>query len=90
MAIGNPEDSYVQVATDGSGKKMDNAVLTRDDGTVVYRERVSLASDVDPRLQVKVVGESGDGRLYTNDTELKQVVEVLVEIRELLRLVIGG
>lgn len=84
MALGNPEDSYVQVATDGSGKKMDNAVLTRDDGTVVYRERVSIASDTNPRIQAEVSGDVGRGALEVK-TRQDMILEVLIEIRELIR-----
>lgn len=44
-------DGYVQVATDGSGKKIDNAELTREPttqgsaGETVHRQRTVLADD---------------------------------------------
>jgi hypothetical protein len=62
-------DGYVQVASDAGGKKIDNAELTREQsplGTaavVVERQRVVLASDENPRQQVDVDGEAGQGTL---------------------------
>ena len=54
-------DGYVQVAPDSTGKKIDNAELTRDDGTVIERQRIVLADDENPRVQVAVGGEPGRG-----------------------------
>ena len=60
------QDSYVQVATDGSGKKIDNAALTREPvtqggtGETVYRQRVAIGDDEDPKLQAKLRGEAGE------------------------------
>ena len=85
--MANPQDSYVQVATDGSGKKMDNAALTRDDGTVVYRERVVIASDEDPGVEAKVDGEDGRGKLSVTDREsADDIFTVLCEIRDMLKI----
>jgi hypothetical protein len=46
-------DSYVQVATDGSGKKVDNTDVTTGAGTV-YRQRISLADGATAAANVKV------------------------------------
>lgn len=90
MSIGADQDGYVQVATDGTGKKVDNADLTRDDGTEVYRQRVVLGSDENPRQQVQVRGEAGDVALMVEAKELGEIKEILSEIRDLLRFVCGA
>lgn len=85
MALGADQDGYVQVATDGSGKKVDNAALTRDDGTVAYRQRVVLGSDDNPRQQVALGGETGRGYIMVDSKAFDEMLEVLIEIRNLLR-----
>jgi hypothetical protein len=82
------QDGYVQVSPDSTGKKIDNAELTRDDGTVVERQRVVISSDEDPRLQMQVSGEAGEGKARVEDRS-QDVVEILMEIRDLLKMVIG-
>ena len=88
-------DSYVQVATDGSGKKIDNAALTREvpfDGSTadtVYRQRVVLGSDEDPSQQVRVSGEAGAAVLHVDTKILGEIHAVLVDIRDMLRFTIG-
>jgi hypothetical protein len=89
-------DSYVQVATDGSGKKIDNAALTREPetqggtGDTVYRQRVVLGSDENPRQQVRVDGEVGDVALKVESASIGETNALLMEIRDLLRMVIGA
>ena len=92
------QDGYVQVATDGSGKKIDNAELTRENstasgayvaGATVYRQRVALGSDENPRLQMAVEGEAGRGAARVTVPELDAVVERLDEILAVLRLAVG-
>lgn len=39
-------DSYVQVATDGSGKKIDMAQVVTAAGDPVYRQRAEITGDV--------------------------------------------
>lgn len=84
MAQGLPQDDYVQIAPDGSGKKMDNAALTRDDGTVVERERVSIGSDENPRLLAQIGNEYGRGSLYIGG----EAVELLTEINHTLKMIL--
>jgi len=90
MALGDAQDSYVQVAADGAGKKIDNATLTRDDATVVYRQRVVLASDDNPRQQLTLGGE--DGRVYVlvDGAAFQEMSMLLMEIRDMMRLTIGA
>jgi hypothetical protein len=89
------QDSFVQVATDGSGKKVDNAALAREPASAgvaaetVYRQRVALASDTNPRAQVEVMGEAGRGELSVESKTLGDIHAELVMIREMLQLLIG-
>lgn len=89
------QDGYVQVAADGVGKKIDNAELTREPetqggaGEVVYRQRVVLADDEDPKLQAKLRGETGDASLQVEAHVLGEIHAELVQIRELLQLLVG-
>lgn len=87
--LGNPQDGYVQVATDGTGKKVDNAELTRDDGTVVERQRIVLASDDNPRTQAQVGGEAGKGYLVVDSRGFQDLIEKLDELIVLLKLAHG-
>lgn len=89
------QDGHVQVATDGSGKKIDNAALEREPATqggtadTVYRQRVVVADDENPRLQAKLRGEAGDGALQVDARVLGEIHAELVQIRELLQLLVG-
>ena len=79
-------DGYIQIAPDSTGKKVDNAELTRKDGTVVERQRVVLSDDIDPTQQM----QARDGRVYVRDPEhLALLTELLNEIRELKELLLG-
>jgi hypothetical protein len=89
-------DSYVQVAVDGAGKKIDNAALQREPetpgatGETVYRQRTVLSDDENPRLQAKVEGEAGNGALKVRAASMEDVYFELVQIRELLQMIIGN
>lgn len=92
------QDSYVQVATDGSGKKIDNAVLTREGSTAsgayvagdtVYRQRIVIGDDENPKLRAKLSGEYGDGRLHVEAKMLSDIHGELVQIREILQILVG-
>lgn len=90
------QDGYVQVAPDSTGKLIDNAELTREpttqgaSGSTVYRQRVVISSDEDPTIQQRVAGEAGDAHAMVQDRKLDEVLGVLVEIRDMLRMVLGG
>lgn len=74
------QDSYVQVAPDSTGKKIDNSQLTRADGTVVQRQRVVIGDDTDPAQQATVFG----GDVYVRARDLQNVMEqILNELREI-------
>lgn len=86
-------DSYVQVAVDGAGKKIDNAALQRQpadpawdatQGDTVYRQRTVIGSDESPDLQVEVRGEAGRGELAVHDPETESILGVLIQIRDML------
>jgi hypothetical protein len=92
------QDSYVQVATDGSGKKIDNAALTRSPadpardstaGDTVYRQRVAIGDDANPRLQAELTGEAGRAALPVDGKTLNDIHAELAQIRHLLELLIG-
>ena len=89
-------DSYVQVATDGSGKKIDNTTLTREpetqgsSGETIYRQRVVIGADDNPRQQVSVSGEAGDVALQVDTKTMGEILAVLTEIRDMLRMTIGA
>jgi hypothetical protein len=88
------QDSYVQVAIDGSGKKVDNATLTRKTypeaaEETVYRQRVVIASDENSALQADVRGEAGKGVVMVESRSLENIELLLVDIRDMLQMVIG-
>lgn len=94
MTLEAPQDGHVQVATDGAGKKIDNAELVRDadpggTGETVYRQRIVIASDENPRQQANVSGEAGRGVLHVDADDLGEIRGVLIEIRDILRFVVG-
>jgi len=89
MAITLDQDSFVQVAADGTGKKIDNAALKRDDGSTVYRQRTVIASDENPRIQAEVRGESGQAYLMIDSRAFDELIEAVQEMNELMRFRMG-
>lgn len=90
-------DAYVQVATDGAGKKIDNSTHTREKpdparestaGDTVYRQRVVLSSDENLSTHAEVSGEAGKGKLHIENEAAKQMVFLLTEIRNMLELIL--
>jgi hypothetical protein len=83
-------DGHVQVAPDSTGKKIDNAELTREPtdiggtGETVYRQRVVLGADDDPRQVVTLRGESGRAFVLVDTQVLDDIRDVLFEIKEML------
>lgn len=78
-------DGYVQVATDGPGKKIDSSELTRADGTVVERQRVSLAGDDDPQ-HAAAINSRGE---VSTQADFTPVVIQLKRIAMLLEILVG-
>ena len=84
MVQGNSQDATVRVQPDATGIFMDVAELVRDDGTVVERERVVIASDENPRQQVDIDGEAGRGSLRISG----EAVELLRQIDHSLKMIL--
>ena len=80
-----PHDGIVQVQPDSTGAKIDTSELTREDGTIVDRQRVVIASDENPQLQALLGGESGDVYLLVHAKAFDEINEKLQEIIDLLR-----
>ena len=89
-------DAHVQVAADGSGKKIDNTSLEREPttlggtGDTVYRQRVVIGSDTDPKVQASPEGEVGRAALPVHSPVLDEIRAELALIRETLQLIIGN
>lgn len=89
-------NSYVQVATDGSGKKIDNVVQTREKpdiardattGDTVYSQVVVLGNPESTTNRVILVGEDGRAAVPINSESLARIEGLLEEIRDVLRIV---
>lgn len=84
-------DSYIQVPTDGSGKRVDNSVLPQDDGTIVYRQRVNVSDPVtvDAHLSISrydpLLGEYGAAVRVIPGAADRDTAELLFQILEELR-----
>lgn len=81
-------DGVVQVAPEGSGKKIDVAELTRADTTIVERQRVAIG-DGDDAQQASANVRGEQGRAYQlGDSEqldvLRSIDHSLQEIKLLL------
>lgn len=90
-------DAYVQVAADGSGKKIDNSVVTREpadpawsatQGDTVYRQRIVIASDDNENQTMSLHGESGREALPVDSDTLEKIHATLEQIKDLLILAI--
>ena len=89
-------DSYVQVATDGSGKKIDNVSQTREkpdpardstSGDTVYNQVVVLGNPESTTNRIIPKGEDGRAALPIDSNNLEKIEGLLEEIRDILRLV---
>lgn len=92
-------DAFVQVATDGTGKKIDNSVLTREKpdparestaGDTVYRQRISLASDSAEGQVLDLTGETGREAVPVNSNTLEKIHATLEEIKDLLAMALSA
>jgi hypothetical protein len=86
MSLGAPQDGHVQVAPDSTGKKIDNAELTRDDGTIVERQRTVIGSDENPRQQLMLGGDVGRGYILVDSRAFDELNEKMDDIMNLLTL----
>lgn len=48
-------DSYIRLPEDSTGKKVDYTQITRDDGTVVERQRIEVYSESDQILSTSPI-----------------------------------
>ena len=79
-------DGLVQVQPDSTGAKVDTSELTREDGTVIDRQRMVIASDENPRLQALLGGDAGNVYLLVDSKGFDEINENLREIIELLKM----
>jgi hypothetical protein len=81
-------DGFVQVAPDSLGKKIDNAEVTRADGTVIERQRIVQADAGDPdAASVGVEGEPGQGVTSGERAVISLLRSIDQQLHELLFLV---
>lgn len=79
-------DDYVQVQPDSTGAKVDTTQLTREDGTIIERQRVVIGSDENPRQQVAVGDEVGKVYMLVDSKRFDELIEKMQEIIDLLKL----
>jgi hypothetical protein len=82
-------DGVVVVAPDSTGKKIDTVELTRDDGTVVERQRIVLGDSDNSVLAATRVLQQ---RLQVEDRDtqiLEKMCSILEEINFKLGLLLG-
>lgn len=60
-------DSFIQVPQDQSGKRVETEAITRPDGTVVQRQRMTVGVD--------------DGNVLTELTLLNQIVQEIRDLK---------
>jgi hypothetical protein len=86
-------DGYIQVATDGAGKKVDASEIVNpvpETAVTLERQRVVLSDPVDLNAHVNVTGESGRGAGASKDVELQELIRELIgEIREIKSFIMG-
>jgi hypothetical protein len=98
---GGDSDGFVQVAPDSTGKKIDNAELTREpvqtgfappsgSGLTVERQRIVIGSDENPRIQVEVRGEAGSAVLMMSSRSFDRLEQRLIELVEILKFQVFG
>lgn len=71
--------SFVQVAVDGVGKKIDNAAVSLPDGSTQYRQSVTVA---DPNFNANISYVTGGGDLQIRNFTLEDLMQqILIELR---------
>jgi hypothetical protein len=83
--MGTQTDGYVQVASDGGGKKVDASEIIRSDSTTVERQRVAVGSDEDPGTLLKLT-PSGEASVVV---DFDPVIIQLKRIALLLEILTG-
>lgn len=72
-------ESFVQVAVDGAGKKIDNAAVTLPDGSTQYRQITAIG---DPNFNTSVVGVTAGGEQQVRNFTLESIaIQILIELR---------
>lgn len=77
-------DGYIQVATDGDGKKVDTTDLTREDGTEVHRTRIVLGSNNDTQAFAEIVPSGFLRVMVKNQDEIVRQLKRIALILELM------
>lgn len=71
--------SFVQVAVDGVGKKIDNAAVVLPDGSTQYRQSIAVA---DPNFNANISSVTIGGDQRVQDLTLQDLMQqILVELR---------
>lgn len=83
--------SFVQVAPDGTGKKIDNAAITLPDASTQYRQTTVSG---DPNFNSNVGGVTGGGDQQVRSFTLEDLLtQILIELRvqnTILQSTLGG
>jgi hypothetical protein len=74
-------DGQVQIFPDSTGKKVDTTELTRADGTVIERQRMVSADNLDPMALARVRA-SGDSQVVDLQT-VDLLTDILTELRQM-------
>lgn len=75
-------DGNVQLQADGTGKKVDTSELTRDDATVVERQRAVLADN--SNVESGGLAEVRDRKLQTEDRNTALLESIDARLEELV------
>lgn len=92
--------AYVQVATDGSGKRIDNTAILVPSGTivtdasgvesaltgdiVVFRQTTTIGDPENINQRANVTGEVGRGTIMVETKQLDEISKTLTDILEFL------
>jgi hypothetical protein len=68
-------DGSVQLQPESTGKKVDTSELTRDDATIVERQRAVLADNAN--VEASGVAEVRDKKLQTHDEVIEKHLECI-------------
>lgn len=93
---------YVQVATDSTGKRIDNVAITVPSGTfvtsgdgtvspltsdvIVFRQSTTIGDPENLSQRANVTGEVGRGTILVESRQLDEISKTLSEILEFLQM----